>query len=100
MLDTNTILILCECTKSSVVLSVTYIHTTCLSADPTHSRAQGNMAYFEPLIQSDPNKYINSDEMARPWETPGDTGKEYVTERERYESLCRAPWPLVSPHHD
>ena len=66
-----------------------------ISPDPTHSRAQGNIAYFERLIRSDPEKYM-SDSDERGEETAGGENKmvesrERMSEKERYESLCCAP---------
>ena len=74
---------------------------TPFSPDPTHSRAQGNIAYFERVIRSDPEKYVNSDEeQEEGGEREGDgQAKQYMSENERYKSLCRAPWPHVSTHN-
>ena len=65
------------------------------SADPTHSRAQGNIEYFERLMRSEPEKYANSESEGGQDETPEIL--EEMSEKERYESLCREAWPIVSP---
>ena len=63
-------------------------------ADPTHSRAQGNIDYFERLLHADPDKYID---VGGEREGGKEAGSEReMSEHERYESLCREPWPLVS----
>ncbi|CAI7999257.1 Prolyl 4-hydroxylase subunit alpha-2 [Geodia barretti] len=66
-----------------------------LQNDPTHARAQRNVAYFEELIRTEPEKYINQDDE-RGEEGEGETAesRESMTQYERYQSLCRGPWPL------
>ena len=67
---------------------------TLVSADPTHDRAQGNIAYFDRLMTSDPEKYSDSESEGQQENIP--ETYEAMSERERYESLCREPWPIVS----
>lgn len=54
------------------------------------------------MIRSEPEKYINEDddrgEEGNKEEEVTAEARENMSERERYESLCRAPWPLVSPY--
>ena len=67
--------------------------------DPTHSRALGNIEYFEGLIRSEPEKYVNeADDRGKEEEGVGKTAddRKSMSEKERYESLCRGPWDLVS----
>lgn len=64
-----------------------------LQNEPTHTRAQGNIAYFERLMSSEPDKYIDVEEEEEP------ESESEMTEHERYESLCRAPWPLPKEDH-
>ena len=71
------------------------------SPDPTHSRAQKNIAYFDHLIKSDPDQYVNVDkerEGERERESP--ETREKMSDYEKYESLCRGPWTLVSHTHN
>ncbi|CAI8018519.1 Prolyl 4-hydroxylase subunit alpha-2 [Geodia barretti] len=66
-----------------------------LQNDPTHTRAQGNIAYFERLIRSEPEKYVNEvDERGEEEGEVSPDARESMSEKERYESLCREPWPL------
>lgn len=70
-----------------------------LPTDPTHSRAQRNLAFYEELIRSQPEKFINmDDDGGEEEEELTEETIEAMTSYEKYESLCRAPWPLVSLH--
>lgn len=44
-------------------------------------------------MSSEPDKYVDGEEEEEP-ESESD-----MTEHERYESLCRAPWPLVRRYY-
>ena len=65
-----------------------------VSADPAHSRAQGNIEYFDRLMRADPDQYVDIDEERGEGEAV--ESREEMSEHERYESLCREPWPIVS----
>ena len=43
-------------------------------------------------MQTEPEKYVNIDDGSR----EEAVSEEEMTEYERYESLCREPWPIVS----
>ena len=69
--------------------------------DPTHARALSNVAYFEDMIRTEPDKYVNADDWRSEEgdEEETEEARENMSNFERYQSLCRGPWPLVSLHH-
>ena len=78
-----------------------YIIITALPADPGHARAQSNWEYYQYLMNSEPDKYVDIEDVEGRTETvesDSPEARERMTSTERYESLCRGPWPLVSLH--
>ena len=70
-----------------------------LPPDPYHERARANIVFFDKMVAEDPVKYNTDTEERRQGEGEGKEegeGREEMSEHERYESLCRAPWPIVS----
>jgi prolyl 4-hydroxylase len=68
-----------------------------LQNDPAHSRAQGNIEYFDRLMRADPDQYVDIDEERGEGEAV--ESREEMSEHERYESLCREPWPIPKEYH-
>lgn len=78
----------CTCT----IPCVSILYFVLLLSEPTHERALSNLAYFEDIRASNPDKFIDA-EMTPP---PTGTDRLEPSEKEEYEALCREAKPLVS----
>ncbi|XP_036402329.1 prolyl 4-hydroxylase subunit alpha-1-like isoform X2 [Megalops cyprinoides] len=68
-----------------------------LKLDPAHQRANGNVKYFEHQLQKQRKTEESEEREKRDTETSRGRSNDYLTERQKYEQLCRGEGVKLTP---